>query len=411
MTNVVPAAAKPYVFETVEARSYNHPVFEGVTKHTFLIQASKLPTDIPTGANARDPVGMNRRVYREVKESLKGMAAWPGSFDLMNLGITILADKVEMPEKGKFNVYIRDEDGIVNGAHTSRIIQTCIDEGTIPSEQHVEVRVITGINKVPFEELKVDIARGQNTGITVKDQSIYEIQGVFDGIKSHIKNEPWYGDVAWKESDTGSIDVRDLISVMEAINVKDFPNDTSSHPIHAYEKSSKALERYADDFRANPNSPSQRTFAAFEPLLLDALKLYDCIRRDFRDVYNAHVAPSAGRLRILEEATRGSYDFPFSGAAPAQYRLTKGATFPMFAAFRNCVQYDSKTNKASWIGGFPAVLKLWNTIAPELVKETYEARKDVGYLPDQLGKSRSHWSSLHRAVEVHMLRRQLQNKK
>lgn len=411
MTNVVSAATKPYLFEAVEARSYNHPVFEGVTKHTFLIQASKLPTNIPTGANARDPVGMNRRVYREVKESLKGMAAWPGSFDLMNLGITILADKVEMPEKGKFKIFIRDEDGIVNGAHTSRIIQTCIEEGTIPSEQHVEVRVITGINKMPFEDLKIDIARGQNTGITVKDQSIYEIQGVFEGIKSQIKSEAWFGDVAWKESDTGSIDVRDLISIMESLNVKDFPNDSSNHPIHAYEKSSKALERYADDFRANPNSPGLRTFAAFEPLLLDALKLYDCIRRDFRDVFNTHVNPSAGRLRIVEEATRGSYDFPFSGASPAQYRLTKGASFPMFAAFRNCVQYDSKTNKASWIGGFPAVLKLWNTLAPELVKETYEARKDVGYLPDQLGKSRSHWSSLHRAVEVHMLRRQLQNKK
>ena len=105
---------KPYEFSVSEARSFNHPIFEGVTKHTFLVQAKLLPGGLPTGANARDPVGMNRRVYRDVKESLRTNEALPGSFDLMNLGITVIADKVEMVDKKTFRVLIDDEDGMVS---------------------------------------------------------------------------------------------------------------------------------------------------------------------------------------------------------------------------------------------------------------------------------------------------------
>ena len=330
MTNSA-TTAKPYVFEVAEARSFEHPVFAGVTKYNFLLKAKKLPRGIPTGANARDPVGMNRRVYRDVTESLKGKEAWPGSFDLMNLGVTILADKVEMVEKGKFKVFIKDEDGVVNGAHTCRIIEDCQETDSIPDEQHLEVKVVTGINRTPQgDDLKADIAKGQNTGIAVKDQSIYDIQNVFEGIKERIKDQPWYPQVAWKESDKGNYDVRDLIAIMEALNVVDFKNDSGSHPIHAYEKWSKALDNYAMDFKRHTESRrNERKFAALEHILLDALDLYDRIRRDFREVFNAHVSPSAGRMRIVEEAGKGQlFQFPFSNAAPSEYRLTKGATFP-----------------------------------------------------------------------------------
>lgn len=404
--------AKAYSFDVAEARSFSHPVFPGVQKHTFLIQANKLPNDLPTGANARDPVGMNRRVYRDVTESLRGNEAWPGSFDLMNLGITILANKVEMIQKGKFNVFIRDEEGIVNGAHTAKIIEACQSDGTIPHEQYVEVRIVTGIDNVAYDDLRADIAKGQNTAIAVKNQSIYEIQGVFDSIKAQIRSEPWANAVAWKESDPGEIDVRDLIGALEALNVVDFPNDGGSHPIHAYEKWSTPLEKFAKDFRthSSPNA-SARKYAALESILTEALCLYDTIRHDFRALYNEHVSAGAGRLRIMEEAPKNKkFQFPFSQSPASQYRLTKGATYPIFSAFRNCVRYDAKKNRTHWLDGFDSVQDLWGDVGPELVKETAAATRDIGRLPDQLGKSRNHWANLHRTVEVYLLRRQLKKK-
>jgi hypothetical protein len=404
---------KPYLFEAVEVRSFHHPVFAGIQKHQFLIQASKLPRGLPTGANARDPVGMNRRAYRDVEESLKGVEAIPGSFDLMNLGITIIADRVELvnKERSLFNVFIEDEDGIVNGAHTALIIESQ-DAGQIPDEQHVEVRIITGIDAAGRANLKPDIAKGQNTGIAVKNESIYDKEGRFDTLKAIVDTQPWADTVAWRESDKGDFTVRDLICVLDALNVVDFSNESGTHPVHSYEKQSRALENFANDYKKHAGDLSRRTFAALEPLLVDALVLFDRVRHDFRPVFNQHVSPAAGRLRIIEEAPAGkTYKFPFSGQEPARYRLTKGAAFPIFAAFRNCVEYDAITNTARWLGGFDAVLELWEQAAPELVRETFSATKDIGHLPDQLGKTRGHWSNLHKTMALRALRLQLASQK
>jgi hypothetical protein len=400
---------KRYRFEVAEARSFHHPVFKTITKHTYLVQASKLPVDMPTGANARDPVGLSRRVYKEVRESLKGNEAIPGSFDLMNLGITVIADRVVAVEKGVFDVMIDDAEGIVNGAHTASIIGQCQNEGSIPDEQYVEVRIITGIKDAGYNELNADIAKGQNTGITVKDQSIYDIQNIFEGIRDITKDQLWAEDIAWRESDKGNIDVRELISTMEVFNVIDFPNGDGNHPIQAYEKYSVPLTKYADDHKLHSEDLSKRKYAAFEPLLLDALDLYDRIRHDFRDVFNEKISSGAGRMRILEEAkpNQGAFAFPYSGQANAKYRLTKGAAFPLLAAFRNCVVYDEVTHKAEWWGGYANVKQLWADTAPELVRETYNATREIGRQPDVLGKSRSHWAALYRTLENRVLRAQL----
>jgi len=401
--------AKQYRFEVVEARSFTHPAFPSINKHSFFVQASKFPIGLPAGANAREAVGMNRRVYKEVTESLRANEAWPGSFDLMNLGITILADDVKMVEKKVFDVSIRDEDGIVNGAHTVKIIEKCIQDGSVHPSQHVEVKIITGVEKTGIDDLKADIAKGQNTGIMVKEQSIYDTQGIFQPLRDIVSQTTWGDRIAWKESDVGEYDVRDLICVMEALNVVDFPNDSGNHPIQAYEKWSGPLKKYADDFRKHENHPSRRKYAALEPLLLDMLDLYDRIRHDFRDVYNENVGSGAGRMRIVEEAPLRLevFDFPFSNQDPQKYRLTKGATYPIFAAFRNFIEYDAEKNQAKWIGGYNKVKGVWKDAAPELVRETSAATKEVGRTPDVIGKSRAHWANLHRSLENRLLRLKL----
>jgi hypothetical protein len=111
-------------------------------------------------------------------------------------------------------------------------------------------------------------------------------------------------------------------------------------------------------------------------------------------------------LKIVEEARKGKeFTFPFANLCPERYRLTKGALYPIFAAFRNAVEL--KNGQAQWIGGLDSVLKLWKEAGPELVSETYNATRDIGNLPDQLGKSRGHWANLHKTLELRMLRQKL----
>lgn len=402
-------AVKPYRFEVSEARSVKHPTLPNVYKHTLLVPAHLFPRDVPSGSNLREPVGMNRQVYKDVKASLEGKEARPGTFDLLNLGITIIAEEVNLVEKKIFDILIDDEYGIANGGHTTQLIYDCQDEDSIAEGQHVEVKVITGIDGPDSHTLRVDIARGQNTGISVQPQSIFELDGAFDSLKEIIKDEEWAGDVAFKESDRKDIDVRELIAALELMNVTDFPPREAKHPISAYEKWSTPLKKFGEDYEEHRDDPNARKYAAFEPILLDTLKLYDHIRRDFLRVYNETIGGRAGNLRIVEKASGSTvrYRFRYAKLDDHEQRLTKGATYPILGAFRNFVQINKDTGLAEWQGGFENVMESWKLLAPLLVSETKLAIKDIGNAPDSLGKNRNHWANLFKTVRLHVVEQAL----
>ena len=387
-----------------ESRKISHPVFNQIEKYWLTVKATDFPAGISTAANAREPVGLNRLVYRDVRESLEATGAEPGTFDLMNKGITILALGVKLIDKENhvFEITVDSErGGIVDGAHTAKIIEQCNQDKTTNPDQYVEVYIRTGID----DDLITDIARGLNTGMQVAPKSIYNIDGVFDWLKKEIAGKPYEHMIAWRESDATEYDVRDLISILELFNVFDFPNDVAKHPIAAYEKWSTPLKKFADDFEQNGKKGK---YYKLRPILHDALVLYDHIRHDFREIHN-DAGGRAGRMNIIEEASKARLlDFPFAQLQPNKYRLTKGATYPMLAAFRNMVQVDGESGNAGWRGGFKSVLKLWKEAGQELVAETDTAIEDIGRTPDHLGKNRKHWDNLHMKLQLRLLRAQLE---
>jgi len=310
-------------------------------------------------------------------------------------------------EKGLFSIVVNDETGgIVDGAHTAKIIEEANNEGTTHPEQYVEVYVRTGVTS----ELTSDIARGLNTGIQVAPQSIYNIAGVFDWLKTEVAHETYAGKISWKESDDQDYDVRDLIAVLEVFNIFDFPNDVnvSKHPIAAYEKWSTPLKKFAEDFEENRESIRKSKYYRLRNLLKDGLKLYDHIRHDFREMHN-DTGGKAGKMNIIEEASekRGTFEFPFARLRGSRYRLTKGATFPILAAFRPYVEINQKTGDAQWRGGFQQVLKVWQTAGSNLVDETYQLTKDGIRNPDAVGKNRKHWGSLYMRLQLQLLQERL----
>jgi len=389
-----------------ESRKMSHPFFKRVDKYWLTVKATDFPTGISAAANAREPVGLNRLVYRDVRESLEGTGADPGTFDLMNKGITILAVGVRLVDKDQqvYEVAIDEEKGgIVDGAHTARIIEHCNREGSTDPNQYVEVYIRTGIEN----GLITDIAKGLNTGMQVAPKSIYNIDGVFDWLKEELKSTPYRDAFAWKESDSKDYDVRDLIGILELFNIFDFPNNVSKHPISAYEKWSIPLKKFADDYEKYKDDLDESKYYRLKPILQDALVLYDYIRHDYRQIHNDS-GGRAGKMNIVEEAAKNrEFDFPFARLASSKYRLTKGACYPMLAAFRNMVEEDS-AGFAKWRGGFRQVLKLWKDAGPELVKETDNATEDIGPTPDHLGKNRKHWDGLHVKMQNRLLRAQLE---
>ena len=302
-----------------------------------------------------------------------------------------------------YELVVDDErGGIVDGAHTAKIIERCNAEQSTHEQQYVELYVRTGVRN----GMVTDIARGLNTGMQVAPKSIYNIDGVFKWLKAEIAEEPYANSVAWRESDDADVDVRDLIGILEIFNVLDFPNNGNRHPISAYEKWSIPLKKFADDFEKHQEDYKKSTYHRLRPLLRDGLRLYDHIRRDFHPIHNQS-GGRAGKMNIVEEGKgdRNLY-FPFGNLDPAKYRLTKGASYPILGAFRNLVEVGPDGD-VRWKGGFDSVIASWKSIAPELVEETFNATKEIGRTPDLLGKSRKHWDNLHMKVRIKMLEGQL----
>lgn len=386
-----------------EARRIKHPVFPEIEKHYLTVRAIDLPDGIRKDANARDGQGkdLRRQVYREVQRSLVADQSMPGTFDLKNKGIVILAESVRKAGEDTYEIKIRDGQGIVDGGHTYEIICQAQSAENIPEDQYVDIQIRTGVD----DELITDISSGLNTGIAVKHHSIANLDGKYDWVKTEISDEPYFSRFAWRESDDGEYDVRDLISVLEAMNVIDFPNHSGNHPLSAYEGRERVTKKFSDDADKHLGDPEKSTYRKLRPILKGALHLYDRIRRDFRDVYNQEKLGSAGGLDIVEKARKGKkYEFPFADLPSAEYRLTKGALYPLFAAFRNKVTINESSGLAEWDGGFKSVLKLWEITSVELAKQTQAAIKDYGRKPDVLGKSRGHWNNVHKTVEVYLLR-------
>jgi hypothetical protein len=117
----------------------------------------------------------------------------------------------------------------------------------------------------------------------------------------------------------------------------------------------------------------------------------------------------AGKMNIIEEASekRGNFEFPFAKLRGSKYRLTKGATFPILAAFRPYVEINKATGDAQWRGGFDQILKVWKSAGSNLVDETYQLTKDGIRNPDAVGKNRKHWGSLYMRLQVQLLQERL----
>ena len=300
-----------HVLRVVEARRIQHPIFPAIEKHSFLVRAKDVPPGIGLGANARDAKTFNKRVYQDVKRNLIGEdPPTPGYFDLMNKGITIIAEQVRRNDDKTYEIVVRPNQGIVDGGHTYKLICSLLNDDRLRQEQHVEINVRTGV----LTDMYAEVSRGLNTGIQVAQHSLDNLAGHYDWLKLDLDDQPYVNQIAWREKDEGEYDVRDLICVMEALNIFDFSNEDGQHPVQAYEKWSGPTQKFSRDAEEHEKDLKGSKYFRLRTILKDALKLYDIIRRDFYEVYNDAELGAAGKLAIVEQA-RGDqqFTFPFAG--------------------------------------------------------------------------------------------------
>lgn len=386
-----------FTFNVRYARRIPDPVFNELRRYVFVVPVKDLPKGLPTDANARSQK-LNTRVAREIKESLFNIDCEAGTFHLKNNGITILAAKVERSSKNdhRYRVEIEEGQGIVDGAHTYKIIvESQKDNEGPPDDQYVSIDILTGIES----DWIADISGGRNTTVQVARMSIENLKHRFDWMKEELQEEPYYHKIGWEENDSGEFDARDLIALLAMFNVDHYPNDGESHPTSAYSAKEQVLKRFQTD---------RSSFEGMRPILKDILVLHDTIRCDYRGIWNAQAGKSvrAGRWTISEQTRKPGelWDFAFTQKT-SECRMVNGALYPILGAFRWFVRKHPDSGLAYWRDGFEDVLDAWENCSLALLKATNEKSREVGNQPNAIGKSAAHWRSLHQLVAMRDLQR------
>lgn len=118
--------------------------------------------DIPNNANAREFDGTSRNV----KDMITTLRTKPHEFLLKNNGIRIIASQVIRNGRGKYTLYLDDEEGVVNGNHTANVLRrhgverafvpVFIQIGNLSKEQLSEVSTSLNSHKKLDERSRQD---------------------------------------------------------------------------------------------------------------------------------------------------------------------------------------------------------------------------------------------------------------
>lgn len=384
-----------FVFPVQIARRFPDPNFRashGMERHIFFVAARDVPKDLPYDPNARQP-NTNRKIYREILDSLFNRDCIPGTFHLKHRGITLVAESVKKVRNEDVYVLTFGEGhGILDGGHSYKILTEA--DGEIPEQQYVKFEVFTNIP----DDWIFSLSEGLNTSVQVQPWSIDNLQGLFDWIKEEIRDKPYSNNevIAWKEGDPGQFSAKDLIGIFTLFHIGYFPNDENRHPIEGYEKKANSLKRYEKDQKGKDGEDPLNSYQKLRPLLHEILVLHDTVRKNARDLYR-DAGGHFPKLKFVESRMRKPYPFPFTEES-SEYRLMNGALYPILGAFRWMVEEDPDTGLYRWRGGFDAVLSLWKKLGGDLIKLTQETSQEQGRNPDAIGKSRPHWSNLHSFV-------------
>jgi hypothetical protein len=402
----------------------------GIVRHYMDVPVHQLREGLArlSGPNPRPVANTNKKVARQIEASLLNQdVPEQDVFHLAHLGVTVIGDVVK-DDGGTmvvtFNVDPDDSeepaDGVVNGLHSLAVIEKVLRESEVSDRQYVTFNVISGIPVAKRDTLIPWIARGRNTVLQVKDQSIDNLMGLFEPFQDALAAFPYADEIGWEESARTNYDVLDVLAILTALNPVPFPNEAPTgeeitQPVMAYEKQSACLKLFED-------KRLQDSYRRMIPILPEALHLFDLIRSTAIDAYNTPKR-KGGHLRIIEKklgrdgkARPNVWNYPFTKRSDGgygttgTYRLSNAATFPTLAAFRVFVRQNAAETQMRWDGGFKAVLKAWDDLGEELVVSCVETSQSLGGANmNAVGKNRPLWRALHKTAKGYAA--ELENKR
>jgi len=360
-----------------------------------IVSVEDIPVDLPTAPNPRDP-NINRHIWRQVKNELMNVGGCaPNTFHLKNKGITIVAAKCKKKTIAK-QEYLQvvfdscQDHGVVDGGHTYHLlkqqqkeiinhnIQCLSDKELQPITQFVKIEILAGYDN----NFTPEIARGLNTGIQVKEQSLSDLLGNYDSIKDALKNYAVGNKISYNENGTNPVQVTDLVKYMYIMNTHFFES-LQSDPSSAYASLKKILNHWNNNLKVYESLAIHIRTIAY---------LADYIQYSARTVWNSQGHKRGGRLAIIAQAKRKSWKFHFLNKS-SKYRLEKAVLLPCLSAFRAFLKYDEATNTFTWTKTLDELCAIWDQQGVAMMQTAHD--NNMGTTMNAKGKNSQLWKMLY----------------
>lgn len=353
----------------------------------MICDVKDIPVDIPMKTNPREQK-LTTAVAKKIRASLTDPSN--KNFYLLNRGLLLSCAEVSYNNKTDIvSVTFSDENvhGNVDGGHTYKIIMEEMDK-IERGQQYVKIEVLTGVDDM-FQEL----AAARNTSTQVQDKSIAELEKRFEIIKKAIQSEPFSKEVYFKENDNGSIDVSDILAVINMFNTERYPG-LKDFPIVSYSGKKSCIDFYIKTHKQYGDS-ANNPYYKMAPIIPMIFKMYDHLEANIGKYYSL-ANPNGKYGRITGVITNKDSNKPFKTKfykVNSNYVTPTAFIYPIIGAFRALV--DSTNEVYAWKTDPIQVL---DKIGPEMVYSIVEMSRELGNNPNATGKNKTIWKNLYMCV-------------
>ncbi|MFA5025759.1 MAG: AIPR family protein [Candidatus Shapirobacteria bacterium] len=378
----------------------NDNILDSGNIYSAILSIIDLPVDIGdwTEINPRDPK-TSSLVATKIKDTLIDDPEW---FLFKNRGLTLLASSVDFDNKNNIVSLEMSEKaihGLLDGGHTFKVIQEYLADLSEEEKEginaFIKVEILEGINDL---ESAVKIVEARNTSIQVKQQSLDELNKLYEPIKEILAGKFYSDNISYKEYELNddnsnkTIDIKEILSYFVCFDNTNF--DDKKHPTIAYSSKAAVVNHYREHLDE---------LKKYIPLLPEILDLRDSIYMELPEAYNhlkgkfgglTGVVKIDGKPRYLPEVLK------FTGEKSG-YRIPAGFIYPILASFRNLV--DCSAEKCKWKEN---PYRFFEELKYELASRIGEQAKQINN-PNRMGKDISTWRSCYDLVQLEVLKRHL----